>query len=144
MVLSVNTDLRVTGGDYARLRSEASANPYQGSLLSYAADGYAHELVAGEPFAGVCREQILTADAAASDGARFIEAINGIFNIYASVTGATGVTDIDAATKVYASDDGTLTTSSTGNSLVGVIIDYDGSKYTVRCATKHVSGALPA
>ena len=141
--LSVNVDRKVTGGTFQRLRAELSANPYQGSLLSYEDDGYVHELVAGEEFAGICRQQIRTADAGAADGDVAIEATTGIFSFWATVSGIT-LSDVDVATKVYASDDNTLTTSSTGNTLVGVVEDYDGSLTKIRAATYHVSGALPS
>lgn len=141
--LTVNVDRRPAGGIPQNLRMEANANPFQGSLGSYRADGYVGELAAGEPFAGLCLEQIRTADAAASDGARTGHFLTGIFSFWAVVSGI-AITDVDAATKIYASDDNTLTTSSTGNTLIGTVEDFDGTETKIRAATKHVAGAIPA
>ena len=65
--LSLDSDIAPTGGQFRRLPSEISANPYAGSLLSFALDGFVRELVAGEPFAGVARTPIETKDAATAD-----------------------------------------------------------------------------
>lgn len=122
--LAVDTDLFVTGGDYRRLPSEISANPYSGSLLSYAADGYVHELVAGEPFAGVCRQSIETADAATSDGSRYIDATGGEF--YATVTLSATVANIGQ--RVFATDDATFTfTQASASTYVGRVVGIESS-----------------
>lgn len=132
--LSVDADLAPTGGQYRRLPSEISANPYGGSLLSFAADGYVHELVAGEPFAGIARTAIETADAATADGSRYIEAVAGTFFITATLS---GVAQDDAAhgREVYASDDATLTFTPTGNTRIGRVIGVDGTKAIILCTT---------
>lgn len=135
--LSVDADLALAGGTFRRLPSEISANPFSGSLLTFAADGYAHELVAGEPFAGVCRGSIATADAATADGSRHIEAISGEFTITATIS---GVAQDDAyhRREVYASDDATLTFTPTGNTRIGRVIGVDGSKAIILCQTAEV------
>lgn len=123
-VLSTDYDLAVTGGDYRRLPSEISANPYSGSLLSYAADGYVHELVAGEPFAGVCRIAIETADAATADGTRYIEAVGGEF--YATVPLAATVANIGQ--RVFATDDATFTmTQASASTFVGRVVGIESA-----------------
>lgn len=136
MPLSQNVDLAVTGGDYRRLPSEINANPFDGSLLSYAAaDGQVHELVAGEPFAGVCRMRIPSADAATADGSRFIEATGGTFNITATISGV-GQDDVVHRRKVFASDDGTLTFTALGNTEIGVVVGVDAAgRAIVLCTT---------
>jgi hypothetical protein len=127
-VLSVDADLAVTGGDYRRLPSEISANPYSGSLLSYAADGYVHELVAGEPFAGVCRQAIESADAATADGTRYIDAIGGEF--YATVTLSATVANIGQ--RVFATDDATFTlTQASASTYVGRVVGIESATKAV-------------
>lgn len=118
--LAVNVDLAITGGEYRRLPSEISANPFEGSLLSIASDGYVHELVAGEPFAGVCRQRIPTADAATSDGSRYIEAIGGEFVMEVTISGV-AIDDVLHRRQVFASDDGTFTFTANNNTLIGCI-----------------------
>jgi len=122
--LSASTDLLISGGILTPMPLEASANPYQGSLLSRAADGYVHELVAGEPFVGVARRTIPSADAAAADGGNVVEAVSGI--MYAEVP-LTSVAIDDAAhcRKVYATDDATFAFS--GSTLVGVVVGVAAS-----------------
>jgi len=136
MPLTQNIDLAVTGGDYRRLPSEINANPFDGSLLSYAAaDGQVHELVAGEPFAGVCRMRIPTAEAAAADGARFIEATGGTFVITITLAGV-GQDDVVHRRKVFASDDGTFTFTGLGNTEIGSVVGVDAAgRAIVMCIT---------
>jgi hypothetical protein len=140
--LSQNVDLAVTGGEYRRLPSEISANPYDGSLLTFAAaDGQAHELVAGEPFAGVARQRIPTADAATADGSRYIEATGGKFTITVTISGV-GQDDVVHRRKVYASDDATFTFTPSGNTLIGEVIGVAASgKAIVVCTTADVASS---
>jgi len=137
--LTVDVDLAPTGGQYRRLPSEVSANPYGGSLLSVAADGYVRELVAGEPFAGIARTGIETADAATADGSRYIEAIAGMFTITATLSGV-AIDDVAHGRSVFASDDATLTFSGVGNTLIGRVIGIDGTKAIVMCDTEPAAG----
>ncbi len=134
--LTVDADLSPTGGQFRRLPSEISANPFGGSLLSFAIDGYVRELVAGEPFAGIARVGIETAKAATADGSRYIEAITGEFVISAVIA---NVAQDDAAhgREVYASDDATLTFTPTGNTRIGRVIGVDGTKAIILCNTEH-------
>jgi hypothetical protein len=133
-------DLSVTGGDFRRLASEISANPFAGSLLSMAADGYVRELVAGEPFAGICRTSIPTANAASADGASYIEAIGGQFVLEAVISGI-GQDDAALRRKVYASDDATLTFTAKENTYIGEVIGVDGTKAIILCRTTDVQPA---
>ena len=134
-VLSLDSDIAPTGGQFRRLPSEISANPYGGSLLSFALDGFVHELVAGEPFAGVARTPIDTKDAATADGTRYIEATSGTFTITGTLS---GVAQDDAAhgREVYASDDGTLSFTPASNTRIGKIIGVDGTKAIILCETE--------
>jgi len=131
-VLSRDADLAVTGGDYRRLPAELAANPFGGSLLSFAPDGQAHELVAGEPFAGICVEAVETPGAA--DGARQIGARCGNFTITVTISGVSQ-TDAHRRRMVYASDDGTLTFTAAGNTPIGQVIGLDGTRAIVLAAT---------
>lgn len=136
--LTVDADLAPTGGQYRRLPSEVSANPFGGSLLSYAVDGYVRELVSGEPFAGIARTAIETADAATADGSRYIDAVCGTFVITATLS---GVAQDDAAhgRDVYATDDATLTFTPTGTK-IGRVIGLDGAKAIILCNTEPAVG----
>jgi hypothetical protein len=131
--LAQNADRRIAGGDYARLPSEVSANPYQGSLLSFAADGYVRELVAGEPFAGVCSLQIATADAAAADGGRTIDAITGEFLMEMALSGV-AQDDVTHRRAVFASDDATLTFTASGNTFVGHVVGVAATNVAIVAA----------
>lgn len=142
MPLTNDTDLAVTGGIFSRLPSEISANPFSGSLLSFATDGQAHELIAGEPFAGVCRQSIATADAATADGSRSIDAITGTFIITATVSGVSQ-TDAHRRRRVYASDDGILTFAAAGNTPIGAVVGVDGAKAIILCQTSELRNHGP-
>ena len=128
--LAQNADRRIAGGDFAPLPVQASANPFQGSLLSLPATGYAHELVAGEPFAGICTEQIATANVASADGGRTVNAISGEFLFEMALTGV-AQDDVAHRRPVYASDDNTLTFTPTGNTFVGVVVGVSATNVAI-------------
>jgi hypothetical protein len=132
--LAQNADRRIDGGDFAPLPVQASANPFQGSLLSLPATGYAHELVAGEPFAGVCSRQIPTAEAAANDGDRNVDAIVGYFIMEMALTGV-AQDDVTHRRAVYASDDATLTFTPTGNTYIGIVVGVAASNVAIIAAS---------
>ena len=138
-VLTVDVDLAPTGGQLRRLPVEINANPFSGSLMSVAADGYVRELVAGEPFAGICRQAIETADAATADGSRMVDVIAGTFVITATLSGV-AIDDVSHERRVFASDDGTLSFSGVGNTLIGQVIGLDGSKAIILCSTEPAAG----
>jgi hypothetical protein len=128
--LAQNADRRIAGGDFAPLPVQASANPFQGSLLSLPATGYAHELVAGEPFAGICTEQIATANVASADGDRTVNAITGEFLFEMALTGVSQ-DDVAHRRSVYASDDNTLTFNPAGNTYVGVVVGVSATNVAI-------------
>lgn len=132
--LTVENDRAVVGGRYNRLPAEISANPFAGSLLSFANDGYVHELVAGEMFAGVCQETIQTKDAATADGSRYIEAISGSFIAVLTVS---SVTVADIGRKVFATDDNAFSfTQAAAATYIGRVIGAESStKAIVMCQT---------
>lgn len=92
---------------------------YAGALVGDNASGYARPLVAGDEFWGVCKDKCDNSGGA--NGAKNVEVKARCF-IEVDVTGASAVTDVNST--VYASDDDTLTLSSTSNSTVGKIIRW--------------------
>lgn len=133
--LTVESPRLIFGGRAARLQVEAAANPFAGSALSIAPDGYVHELVAGEPFAGFCAITIQTKDAAASDGDRMVDVIAGLFIAQLAISGA-AQDDVAHGRYVYASDDNTFTFTAAGNTLVGQIVGLTASGIAlVACRT---------
>jgi hypothetical protein len=130
--LTVDTDRATSGGTLRRLPLEASANPFLGSVLSFAADGYVHELVAGEPFAGICSKGIQTGPTA--DGDVNVEAVAGRFQAILYISGA-ALTDIGK--RVYATDDNTFAfTQAAASTYIGKVIGLEASGYAiVECTT---------
>lgn len=132
--LTVEADRAFFGGLKRRLPVEISANPFAGSALSFAADGYVHELVAGEVFAGFCTETIQTKDAATADGSRFVEAQTGMFTAILTISGV-AIDDVAHRRKVYASDDNAYAMAGSGT-LIGEVIGLEVSgKAIVLCYT---------
>ena len=95
-----------------------AATIYEGSAVGESAStGNARALVAGDTFLGFSIAQRVQAAGAAigAENARVYR--KGTVKL--AVTGVTGDDDLNAA--VYASDDGTFTLSSTGNSSIGKV-----------------------
>lgn len=139
--LAIEADRPFSGGVRRRLPVEISANPFSGSAMSLESDGYAHELVAGEPFAGFCVSTIQTKDAASADGSRTVEVLSGIFTAILTISGA-AQDDVAHGRLVYASDDNTFTFTAAGNTLIGQVIGLEASgKAIVLCRT---SGEMPS
>lgn len=89
---------------------------YQGALVGENAAGYARPLVAADPFLGVAIERCDNSAGAA--GAKRVDVkTRGILGNVA-VAGATAITANDRPI-VYASDDDTLTLTSTSNTRIG-------------------------
>lgn len=99
----------------------ASSKCYQDTFAGFSS-GYARPLTAGDVFAGIFTRQFDNSAGSAGDLTAEIE--NGTPFQHA-VTGVTGVGDVGSV--VYASDDQTLTLTSTSNSPVGVIEQYVSS-----------------
>lgn len=131
---TVDKDRGLTGGQERRLPLQASANPFSGSYMSFASTGYVHELVAGEPFAGICRGAIPTAYSPSADGGSEVEVIAGRFTMMETISGA-AIADVYKRRKVYASDDNTLTFTPTGNTFIGVIEAIDAGGKAIIAAT---------
>lgn len=116
MALSVNTPRSLQLGDREDLPVLAAKRIFEGAAVSIAAAGYAQGLDAGEPFAGFA-----VAEADNTGGA------SGAIKVTVLKRGAMELTVVGATladnkrTVVYASDDGTFTTTATSNSKIGWI-----------------------
>ncbi len=94
---------------------------YKGSFVSVDSSGYAAPLAAAETFVGLAYDQ--ADNSAGSDGDKSVKCYTqGDFEL--ALAGA-AITNIGDA--VYASDDGTLTFTSTSNSFVGFMVDLVSS-----------------
>lgn len=96
---------------------EASEHIFKNGFVALSASGHAQALTAGDVFLGIAYEE--ADNSAGADGDKKVRVYQqGDFeHTLASVAR----TDISAA--VYATDDGTLTLTSTDNSYVGRVVD---------------------
>ncbi len=97
---------------------EGAKRIYRGAFLGFSADGHAQPLIAiDNRFAGIAFEEV--DNLAGADAAKKVRAYTtGDFHL--SLAGATRA-NVRAA--VYATDDGTLTLTSTSNTYVGYVVD---------------------
>jgi hypothetical protein len=136
-VLAIDTDRSCSGGELRRMPLEASANPFLGSALSVDSTGYVHELVAGEPFAGICIKGVYSADAPATSGDVLAEVMAGRFQAVLPISGV-AITDIGRP--VYATDDNAFAmTQAAASTYIGQVIGYEASGYAlVACVTADI------
>jgi len=129
--LTVDTPRGISGSIRRGVPLEASANPYAGSALSLASTGYAHELVAGERFAGFMVERTGTP---AASGTISAEVDAGEFQ---AVLPISGIAMTDVGRRVYATDDATFSlTQAAASTYIGRVIGYESSGYAlVMCKT---------
>ncbi len=104
---------------------------FKGALVGLnASTGYARPLVAADTFVGVAYRQAdntIAGHAAGGIAARLHQVVDIVHTL-------SGVTQSDVGSVVYASDDGTLTLTSSGNSAIGVLIGLEGTNLArVRC-----------
>lgn len=128
--LAQDANRSANGGIVRRVPLAASANPYVGSLLSINSAGYANELVAGEPFLGICEKTIPTAQVAVSAGDVRVECRSGAFTGIVTLTGV-AQDDVLHRRPVYASDDNTFTFTAIGNTRVGVVIGVEATNTAI-------------
>ena len=116
MALAANRTLTYHGEQIGarKMRQLTATTIYEGALVGVSG-GYARPLVAQDAFQGVASRQSINAGASGTVEATVIAECY----IEHAVAGVTAVTDQGAA--VYASDDGTLTLTSTSNTLVGSV-----------------------
>lgn len=98
----------------------AAAHVYKGAFVGLSG-GYARGLVAADTFVGIAYEE--ADNSSGADGDKSVRVYTmGDFQL--PLSGA-AITDIGA--DLYASDDETLTLTSTGNSLVGKVVGFISS-----------------
>ena len=120
MALSAGTPLLFDVGPAGNLNAQpvkATSQIWRGSAVGMTS-GFARALVAADTFAGFSEQDVL---GLATDGAITVPVI-AIGRVQLVITGLTSTTAI--GTSIYASDDGTFTTTSTSNSLIGVLWRY--------------------
>lgn len=117
MALTAGTLLIFDVGPAGNLNAQpvkAAAQIWRGSAVGIiAANGYARALVAADTFAGFSEQDVL----GTTDGALTVPVVaTGRVQLTVS-----GVLITSTGSNVYASDDGTFTMTSSGNSLVGMV-----------------------
>lgn len=132
MALSSNRDVQFyTSQALIDIPVDDNVNIYKGAFVGInASTGYARPLVAGDAFAGVAYAQAdNTASGHTAGGIR--ARLHQSIDIVHWLSGA-GLTDVGS--EIYASDDGTLTLTASGNSRVGRIVAIEGTNLVrVRC-----------
>jgi hypothetical protein len=121
MALTASRELeRYVDQELRALPVKAGVRVYKGALVGLTG-GFARGLVAGDSFAGVAYEEV--DNTAGANGERLVRVFTmGDFeHALASAARASN------GAAVYASDDGTLTLTASGNSLVGRQVDVPAS-----------------
>jgi len=134
MALSANRELnRYVDQELRTLPVKASAHIYKGGFVGLNG-GYARPLVAGDAFAGIAYEEI--DNSSGSDG----DLMCRVFTQSDVEHALTGASRSYNGRALYASDDGTLTTTATGKSFVGYQLDVPGTnKVVLRIQTTAMS-----
>ncbi len=104
---------------------------YKGAFVGLdATTGYARPLVAGDDFLGVAYSQADNTVSGHTAGGITVRLHQDLDIIHTLA----GVAQTDLGKQVYASDDGTLTLTASGNSLIGRIVAVEGTDLVrVRC-----------
>lgn len=130
MPLTANRELgRYVDQEVRLLPVKAGVRIYKGAFLGLSG-GFVRPLAAGDTFAGVAYEEANNAGGA--DGAVTVRVFTlGDFDhVLASATRANN------GNQLFASDDGTLTTTAAGNSMIGRQVDVSGTgRVVVRIRT---------
>lgn len=117
MSLTANREVdRYVDQELRSLPVKGGARIYKGSFVGLSG-GYARALVAGDPFAGIAYEE--ANNLAGSDGSVMVR----VFTIGDFDHALNSASRVNNRAPVYASDDGTLTLTPSGNSFVGHQID---------------------
>ena len=121
MALTENREVsRFVDQELRALPVKAGAKVYKGALVGLSG-GYARGLVAGDGFAGIAYEA--ADNTGGTDGAISVR----VFTMGDFEHALASAARSNNGAAVYASDDATLTLTSTGNSLVGRQVDVSGS-----------------
>jgi 3D (Asp-Asp-Asp) domain-containing protein len=132
MALSSNRELKFyTSQELIEVPVDDNVNVYKGAFVGInSATGYARPLNAGDDFLGVAYKQAdntASGHTAGGINVRLHQAIDIVHTL-------SGVANTDIGSVVYASDDGTLTLTSSGNSRMGRIVAIEGTTLVrVRC-----------
>lgn len=133
---SSNKDRKInTPAQLRRLLAEISANPYQGSVIGLATDGYAHEIATLDNFVGFAEQQVPTRDAALADGDSYINTLGGLLIAVLPLTGV-AQDDVVHGRLVYASDDDTFNMTGSG-ALIGQVVGVYGTDLGVVACRTH-------
>lgn len=119
MALSKNTPVKEVLGDFTDYPLYQAIHAYEGSMIFIQADGYATTAAGGLAFLGHADAEC--DNSAGSSGDKSVRVRRGEYRLQVTLT---GVAIADVGDPIYASDDGTLTKTSTSNSLVGRIVRY--------------------
>jgi hypothetical protein len=119
MALAANNPITILEGKLQARPLYRAIHAYEGSMLFKRADGYATTAAGGLPFFGHAYAEANNATGNDGDLAAYVR--TGRYTAKATLT---GVAITDVGKEVYASDDGTLTLTATGNSRVGVVDTY--------------------
>jgi hypothetical protein len=119
MALSKNTPVKEVLGEFTDLPLYRAIRAYEGAMMFLRADGYVTNAAGGLVFVGHADAE--ANNAAGGDGALSVRLRRGNYRLQVTLA---GVAITDVSLPVYASDDGTLTKTSTANSLVGRIVRY--------------------
>ena len=127
MALSENTPRDIQVADREEYPVAAAGHIYEGSAVGENAAGYARPLVAADPYLGFA---VFEADNSAGAAGVIRATVRKKGNVVLEVTGA-AITSNDRPA-VYASDDGTFTLTTTGNSKIGYVSRWiSGTKCVV-------------
>ena len=132
MALTANRELKFYASqELIDMPVDDNVDIFKGSFVGVnASTGYARPLVAGDAFLGVAYSQADNTGASHAAAAILVR-IHQPLDIVHYLSGAVAT---DVGKVIYASDDGTLTLSASGNSRVGRIVALEGANLVrVRC-----------
>ena len=124
--LTENTPRVYAIGDRLAYPVIASDVIYEGAAVGENVSGYARPLTAGDVFLGFAIEQADNSSGSAGDIDVKVESKGYIKLAISSI----GVTSNDRVA-VYASDDNTFTLTSTSNSLIGYVAQWESTGYAI-------------
>lgn len=119
MTLSANTPINEMLGDFEDFPLYQAIHAYEGAMIFNRADGYATNAAGGLLFLGHADAE--SDNSSGASGAKNVRVRRGAYRCQVTLT---GVALTDQGKDVYASDDGTLTLTSSGNSRVGKVVRY--------------------
>ena len=132
MALSSNREVKFFASqELIDVPVDDNVNIYKGAFVgANSSTGYARPLTAGDDFLGVAYQQAdntISGHTAGGIDARLHQSIDIVHAL-------SGVAATDIGSAVYASDDETLTLTSSGNSRIGRIVAIEGANLVrVRC-----------